>query len=212
MGFSIGRLFGTDIRATGGFFLLVAFYFLRFGLEAPAEAAIVCIAVILSLLVHEFGHVFAVRWQLKSESAVILWGLGGLCVHPPAPKPSQRLIISLMGPAFEAVLGIVAIAVWFLFPPSQPLVRYFVGWLVWINVVWLVFNLVPLKPLDGGQALEAAMEMKLGSAKAATIARRVSVLCAAVIVAAGLYYKLVFLAVMGLFLLIHNLQGRPRPL
>jgi len=208
MGFSIGRIFGTDIRATGGFLLLMAFYFMRYGVEQTAEAAVFCFSVIVSLLVHEFGHVFGVRWQLKSESQVILWGLGGLCVHPPAKYPKQQLIISLMGPAFEAVLGVAAVLVYFFAPPSQPILYWFVWCMVWINVFWLALNLVPLKPLDGGQALEAALEMRMNSAKAAAIARRVSVVTAGVVLVAGIYLEFMILAVMAVLLLVHNLQGR----
>jgi len=212
MGFSIGRLFGTDIRATGGFFLLLGYYFLRFGVAQAAEAAMFSIAVIVSLLVHEFGHVFAVRWQLKSESAVILWGLGGLCVHPPAPHPKQRIIISLMGPAFEAVLGVAAILMLLFAPPIQPLVDGLIWYLVWINVFWLALNLVPLKPLDGGQALEAALEMRMGAARAAALARRISVFTAGAILVLCLYFQLMFVAILAALLLFHNLQGRSRPM
>ena len=140
MGFSIGRLFGTDIRATGGFFLLMAAVFYLNGQERLADVALFCIAIIVSLLVHEFGHVFAVRWQLQRESSVILWGLGGLCVHPPADTPKQRIIISLMGPAFQAVLGGAAVAAYFWAPAARP---YLWG-MVWINVVWLALNLLPV--------------------------------------------------------------------
>jgi stage IV sporulation protein FB len=211
MGFSIGRLFGTDIRATGGFFLLLGFYFLQYGVERAADAAIFCIAVIVSLLVHEFGHVFAVRWQLKSNAAVILWGLGGLCIHPPARRPGQRVVIALMGPAFEAVLGVGAILVWLLAPPAQPYLHWLVWCLVWINVIWLALNLIPVKPLDGGHALEAALEMRLGAAKATVVARRVSVVSAGLILAASIYLDLHFVAILALLLLLHNLHGRPEP-
>ena len=207
MGFLIGRLFGTDVRATGGFFLLMGFYFLQLGVDRAAEAAIFCIAVILSLLVHEFGHVYAVRKQLKSESQVILWGLGGLCVHPPAPYPKQRVIISLMGPAFEAVLGVAAVLVYLFAPPSDPLLQWFVWCMVWINVFWLALNLVPLRPLDGGQALQAALEMRVGAGKAGAIARKVSIVTAGLVIVAGILLNFTILSIMALLLLIHNLRA-----
>jgi len=206
MGFSIGRIFGTDVRATGGFFLLMGFYFLQLGVDRAAEAAVFCIAVIISLLVHEFGHVYAVRQQLKSESQVILWGLGGLCVHPPAQYPKQRVIISLMGPAFEAVLGVAAVLVYWLAPPTNPYLFAFVWYMVWINVFWLTLNLVPLRPLDGGQALQAALEMRMAPAKAGAIARRVSVVTGGAVLVAGILLQFPLLSVMALLLLIHNLR------
>jgi stage IV sporulation protein FB len=207
MGFSIGRLFGTDIRATGGFFLLMGFYFLSAGVGRVAEAAVFCIAIIVSLLVHEFGHVYAVRRQLKSESQVILWGLGGLCVHPPAPLPKQRLVIALMGPAFESVLGVAAVLVFLFVPPAQPLLYWFVWCMVWINVFWLAFNVIPLLPLDGGHALEAALEMRIGKARAGAITRRVSVVTAGLVLAGGIFLRQPFIAVLALLLLMQNLRS-----
>jgi len=207
MGFSIGRLFGTDIRATGGFFLLMAFYFLQAGVDRAANAAMFCIAIIVSLLVHEFGHVYAVRRQLNAGSQVILWGLGGLCVHPPAPYPKQRVIISLMGPAFESVLGAASVLVYLFARPSQPLLAAFVWYMVWINVIWLGLNLIPLRPLDGGQALEAALEMRMGKAKAGAIARRISVVAAGLVLAGGILLQFPFLSILALLLLLHNLRG-----
>ena len=209
MGFLIGRLFGTDIRATGGFFLLLAFYLLTSGEGRTAEAAIFAIAVIVSLLIHEFGHVYAVRRQIKEDSIVILWGLGGLCMHPPAPKPKQRLVISLMGPAFEAVLGVAAILVYFFLPKIEPHVDYFVFCLVWINVFWLALNLVPLRPLDGGQALEAALEMRIGPARASSITRKVSIVTASGLLVLALYFQFPIGAILAVLLLLQNLQPRP---
>lgn len=209
MGVLIGRLFGTDIRATSGFFLLMLFLFYRQGAAQVAEAGLFCLAIIVSLLVHEFGHVFAFRWQAKSGSSVVLWGLGGLCVpEAPTGDPRRRIIISLMGPAFEAVLGAVAVAVWFFAPPMNAYADLFVWMLVWINVIWLVLNLVPVLPLDGGQALQAALEIKLGRHKAEAAARKVSVACAVLLVVVALRFELWFLAVLGGLLALQNLSGR----
>ena len=209
MGVHIGRIFGTDIRATGGFFLLLGLYFYMLGTDRVAEAGLFCIAIIVSLLIHEFGHVFAFRWQAQSGSSVILWGLGGLCIPDAPPRdPKQRIVISLMGPAFEAVLGAIALAVWIFVPVSNPYLATLLFYLVWINVFWLVLNLVPVLPLDGGQALMAALELKMGPHKALAVAKRVSVGCAALVIAAAIYLDFKFVAVMGALLLLQNLPGR----
>ena len=208
MGVPLGRIFGTDIRATGGFFLLLAFCFYRYGSSGVALAAIFCIAVVLSLLVHEFGHVFAVRKQLGSESVVILWGLGGLCLHEPARSPRQRIIISLMGPAFTALFGGIMLAVWKFAPLPHPAAQRLVWILLWINTAWLIFNILPIRPLDGGQALESALEMKMGAGRARAVARKVSAVFALGVLVAGVRYDYPFAAVFGLLLLVQNLTAR----
>lgn len=208
MGVSIGRLFGTDIRATGGFFLLLGLYFYMYGVERAAEAGIFCFAIVVSLLVHEFGHVFAVRRQLKSDSVVILWGLGGLCMHERTNSPRQQLIISLMGPAFSAILGALVLMMRTFVPLPHEVAEMLVEALVWINVVWLGLNLLPLLPLDGGMALEAALAMRMGQAKAHAIVRKISIVVAGALVFGGLALGIPFLPVLGIVLLMQNLQRR----
>jgi len=209
-GFQIGRLFGTNIYVTTSFFLLLVLCFAAYGL---ADGSVWCLAVVLSLLVHEFGHVFAVKWFLKGESAVVLWGLGGLCIHEPAHEPGKRLAISLMGPAFEAVLGGVAVAGWFMLPEHAPVtVRGFVWAMLFINTVWVVANLLPILPLDGGQALRAALEMRLAPGPALGIARRISLVTAAGAGGAALYFEYPFAALLCIMLLMQNLTATARPL
>jgi stage IV sporulation protein FB len=208
MGVSIGRLFGTDIRATGGFFLLIGLYFFMFGAERAAEAGIFCFAVVLSLLVHEFGHVFGVRRQLNSESVVILWGMGGLCVHERTDEPRKRLIIALMGPAFSALLGVLVVPLYLWVPMPHPALETLVWAMVWINVIWLGINLVPLLPLDGGVALESALAMRIGQSRAQTITRRVSIVAAGGLVLFGYLMQLPFVTVLGVLALMQNVQQR----
>jgi len=206
MGVPLGRLFGTDIRATGGFFLLLGLCFYVYSESGPAIAGLVCITIVVSLLVHEFGHVFAVRKQLDAESVVILWGLGGLCVHEPARTPRQRIVISLMGPAFTALLAGAALAVDRFVPLPHPALARLAGMLLVINAVWLVFNILPIRPLDGGQALEAALSIRLGDGRARAVARQVSI-AAAVLVAAGAWaIGWHFAAILAVLLLVQNLS------
>jgi len=210
-GILIGRLLRTDVYATPGFALLLVFYFVINGAENVAGTAVFCLAVVASLLVHEFGHVTAVRWLLRADSVVILWGLGGLCVHEPARRPGHKVAISLMGPLFGGVLGGLAYGAFRLAPPLHPLVTVLLQDLVWIGLVWTAFNLLPVRPLDGGQALLAALEAPLGPVRAAHLARRISLVVAAVVVAAAVAFNLLFVALIGVLLLSQNLnRGGPR--
>ncbi|MHC4547955.1 MAG: site-2 protease family protein [Planctomycetota bacterium] len=203
-GFLIGRLFKTNIYCTLGFFLLMAICFLRLG---ASDAALICAALILSILVHEFGHVFAVRWLLKSESRVVLWALGGLCLHAPARHPRQQVAISLMGPAFGLALAggclLVVLLIPIHFVPLARLLRV----MVYINVFWTAVNLLPIMPLDGGQALRSALGAKLGSGPARRIARWTSLLTAAAGTVAALVLGDRVLALLGVLLLFQNLAG-----
>lgn len=213
-GLLIGRLFGTDIYCELSFFLLIALYFLT---GTAAEAAIFSVAVILSILVHEFGHVLAVRRLLKTPSIVVLWMLGGLCIYRGSPRPGQQAAISLLGPAFSLALGGLSYGLASLLLPAPPnilerppptVLAFFAYVMIWINLVWTCANLLPALPLDGGKALEAGLRAALGRHRGDRVARGVSVVTSAGIVGAALYLRFPFAAALGVFLLVDNLKSR----
>lgn len=206
-GFPIGRLFGTDIYATGGFFLLLAFYFFQ-GETDPAGAAVWCGVVTVSLLVHEFGHVFAVRKLTGGSCFIQLWMLGGLCYHAPVRSPGKQVAISLCGPVAGFVLAGVAWVDWRYVGPTHPLARYFVGALLWVNLAWNGLNLLPIWPLDGGQALQAALVPRLGSGRAVAIVRRLSIAVALVVGILALRFGFRVGAILAILLGMQNLTRR----
>ena len=91
-GFQIGRFFGTDIFATPGFLGLLALFF-WFNRANPATASIIVLAVVVSILVHEFGHVTAARRLVGGRAVVLLWFMGGLCLHEPTMVPKKQFVI-----------------------------------------------------------------------------------------------------------------------
>jgi Zn-dependent protease len=206
-GIPLGRLFGTDIFATGGFFLLLALYFFL-GRSDVAGAAVWCIAVVVSLLVHEFGHVFAVRRIAGGSCWVQLWMLGGLCVHAPIPSRGKQIVVSLMGPAFGFVLAGASLVAARYAPPPSTVAGYLVYSFVWINLVWNALNLLPIWPLDGGQALRAALAAKLGSGRAVPIVRNVSLVIAAAVALVALRFGFTIGVAIAVLLGMENLMGR----
>jgi Zn-dependent protease len=206
-GFQIGRLFGTDIFATPGFLGLLALFF-WFRREDPALAAIVVIAVAVSILIHEFGHVTAARKLVGGRAVVLLWFMGGLCLHEPTAVPKKQFLISIMGPLFGLVGGAVCLAVLFAVPGLHPLLRAWLGAMWWIGVIWTGLNLLPILPLDGGQALRALLAARRGPERAHYLARRVSVVTAALFIPIGIYFKLLFFPVLAILLMFQNLERR----
>ena len=201
-GILIGRLFGTNIYCELSFFLLVALYFFAFD---AAEAAGYSAAIFISVLLHEFGHVLAVRRYLKTESLVVLWMLGGLTIYRGAPTPGQQAAISLMGPLFSLAFGALAFGLSLLLP-EPPLLFWFLRLLAIINAIWTVANLLPALPLDGGQALRAGLRAGIGRPKADPIMRVISLVTASAIVGVGIWIKEPVAAVLGAFLFLDNLK------
>jgi stage IV sporulation protein FB len=139
--------------------------------------AVVWVSVVLvSILVHEFGHAFAFRYY-GWDAHVVLHGIGGLAVpegrirqrgrYGRANETLSQVLIAFAGPAAGFLLaGIVLAAVrlsgqrvgfvWDIVP-----VRYegfgqeglddVVSNLLIVNIVWGLLNLCPVFPLDGGR-------------------------------------------------------------
>lgn len=207
-GFQIGRLFGTDIYMSPNFLLLLALYFLIQGLENAWLVAAFAVALIVSLLVHEFGHVAAVKKLLRTDCWVLLWAFGGLCMWRPTGdrSPRKRILVALAGPAFQIPLAIPFLYLWLTMGrDAAPVYSAFVSSMVWINVFWFGVNLLPLLPLDGGHALQAALEFFWHPIRAEVVAARISVVTAVAAGAVALSYGFLFATILCALLLARNL-------
>lgn len=115
--------------------------------------------VFASILVHELGHALAFR-RFGHTPRIELYALGGLTYGTPGTEttPGRELIIALAGPL--AGFGVGGLA-WALYTAAGASVPPFGDQLLrdilWVNVGWGLLNLLPLYPLDGGQALSAGL-------------------------------------------------------
>lgn len=116
--------------------------------------AVRMIAVFVSVLGHELGHAFAVRY-FKGSPSITLHGMGGVVTYFDVYDSKQKIIIAGAGPLFGAVMA--GVAGGFLLFPLPWLFGELVFALFWINTVWTIFNLLPIFPMDGGQILRESL-------------------------------------------------------
>lgn len=177
------RLFGIDVRVHPLFWLGAAFLggnWLQFGL---IYLVIWVIAVLVSILLHEFGHALAFQIFGVHSMIVLVLAFGLTIPSSYIADRWRRIVVSLAGPAAGFLLAGVIYLVRENTDPLQMskylfLLLYF---LFWINLVWGIFNLLPVYPLDGGRVSEELFTWGLGR-KGRRMALQLSIGVAALVV------------------------------
>lgn len=102
----------------------------------------------LSILLHELGHATAQR-SFGAKPTITLTGFGGYTMGPVQPR-GRSLVVTLAGPGAGFLAAIVGVALSQVVTTDSRIVDNALDMLIWVNVVWGVFNLLPILPLDGG--------------------------------------------------------------
>jgi Zn-dependent protease len=136
-----------------------------------------------SILLHELGHALAARREGIGVSGIDLFFFGGVMkMSSDTRSPGQEFRIAIAGPLVTlaivvvAALGSTLLLGWQGFLDSATLdttgtpsaFDLWLSFLVSMNVLLLVFNLVPAFPLDGGRIARAAVWKLTGDRNRAT--------------------------------------------
>ncbi|HEV8617407.1 MAG TPA: site-2 protease family protein [Methylomirabilota bacterium] len=115
---------------------------------------------LLSLALHEFGHCVAARRAGLGVARVTLSLVGGTCQLSEAPRrPSTELRIAAAGPVVTAGCALTAAVthVVLVEHDADPLTSALAAALAVGNVLFLLLNVLPGLPLDGGRIARAAL-------------------------------------------------------
>lgn len=182
--YRIARVAGIDVRVHVTFLLLLAYFgFLAYS-HAGAMAALANVVFILLLfvcvLLHEFGHAFAARVYGIQTPDITLLPIGGVARLARMPEnPIQELVVAVAGPMVNVV---IALALWLLLGMPSPFGDPFeitqpgtavLAQLLEVNVMLILFNMIPAFPMDGGRVLRAILATKLDHARATNVAAKV---------------------------------------
>lgn len=218
---TLGRIGGVEIGINWTWLAIFALIVwslagVQFPRDAPgrsslvygAMGAVAAVAFFGSLILHELGHAFQARREGVQIDGITLWLFGGVAkLAGQIPSAGAEFRIAVAGPLVTLVIGascILAAVAW----PQPGAVDSVLAWLGYINMMLLVFNMVPALPLDGGRVLRAALWARCGSLSAATDrAARVSGVLAAMLIGVGILELLagglagLWLALIGWFVL-----------
>ncbi len=222
----LGRVFGIDVRLHVFFLLHVVIAMLRAAFPAEGSVAVnleimaTAMAILFGIVVlHEFGHCIACRYSGGSANEILMWPLGGLAFTRPPHTWVAHMITVVGGPLVNVVICIVAgvtlgllTGAWLGVALPNPLVLspplevahsrilialYLVNYL---SLILLLFNLLPIFPLDGGRIVQSALWPRLGYVRSMRIAIRTGFVGAVVLGVFGAVianYLLVGIAIFG---------------
>lgn len=180
------RLFGFEVEVRWTF--LLSAILLGGGLTLlqgefssdQVKALLIWIPVVfVSILVHELGHAFAIRWQ-KLPAQIQIHGMGGTTTWRELLPVSRggRVVISLAGPFAGFAFGMIVYGVGQICslagyplvfsPPQASFLGRLIGVplsfpglvyvdLIYVNFIWGAVNLLPVLPFDGGHVLQHAL-------------------------------------------------------
>ena len=170
------------------------------------------ISLFLIVLLHEFGHSLACRSVGGKADRIVLWPLGGVAFVDPPPRPGPTLWSIVAGPAVNIMLAPIFIGLFLVASSSgwdgaRHDAYTFIKDVCEINIVLLLFNLLPIYPLDGGQILQSLLWFVLGRARSLMVTTVIGFIGAAGLVLLALLAKQPMFWVMTAFIILNCWGG-----
>ena len=170
------------------------------------------LALFFIVMLHEFGHALACRQVGGTANQIVLWPLGGVAYVDPPPRPGATLWSIAAGPLVNVALAPVFFV---LFLHSQsagwaqamPDLYKLVRTLLIIDVALLVFNMLPIYPLDGGQILRSLLWFVLGRARSLMVATILGFVGVAGVFALAFWTRSVLNGAIAVFMLMNCWGG-----
>src|SRR6202044_1281945 len=171
------RFSGIDVFLHWSWFLVAAFEIQsrNHSYSSIAWNVLEYLALFMIVPLHEFGHALACRQVGGRADRIVLWPLGGVAYVDPPPRPGATLWSIAAGPlvnvALLPILYLVTKAAqssgW---AATSPDVYILLRSVLYIDLGLLVFNILPIYPLDGGQILRSLLWFVLGRARSLMVA------------------------------------------
>lgn len=111
---------------------------------------------VVTVTIHEYGHYLCAKHYGYHMDTIVFSVSGAGLTNSNNFKPKDEIKIALAGPLVNLVLITIIIAFFWIVPMSY---LYTYDFLV-SNIVVMIFNLLPMYPLDGGRIIIAYLTLK----------------------------------------------------
>ena len=217
--FKIGTFFGIGVYLHFTFLMLLAFItWVEYSSSHSVWVALgslgFFVALFVCLVMHEYGHALtARRFGIKTKDITLL-PIGGVARLEKMPdKPWQEFLVAIAGPMVNVVIAGFIVAGLLIAYPALELWSAFLPltdmntpsfWLnlAKINILLVLFNMLPAFPMDGGRVVRSLLAMFLPYEKATDMAAFLGKFMAAMFILEVLGYNTIpFLDGNGNFIL-----------
>lgn len=228
---TIGRIRGIEINVHPTFALVLLWVFLQWGRGSgggflPMLFGLALLGLVFGCVVlHELGHSFMALQHGIRVHDITLWPIGGVARIEQVPaRPGAEVLIALAGPAVNVAIAVALLPPLVLFglvsglnSPGEYLLYVtehvspgaLLVYLFLVNVVLLLFNLLPAFPMDGGRVLRAVLTTLIGRERGTRAAVMVGQAMAVGLIGLGLWYGEYSLPLIGLFVIVTaHVEGR----
>jgi Zn-dependent protease len=191
----LGSVGKTPIDIDFSFFILLGlFVALNYDEQRGIQYALIWIPILfVSVLIHELAHAAAIAGLGFGSSHIVLGGMGGVTINQRRAEAWQDFIISVAGPVSSFILAALC---YFLqradVVHTDKMLQVLVPWMIYANVFWGLFNLIPVPPLDGGHATREFFRMFLSERTAFVISIWIAMIAGAVVVVIALKIRWYF--------------------
>jgi Zn-dependent protease len=170
------------------------------------------LALFLIVLTHEFGHALACRQVGGRADRIVLWPLGGVAYVDPPPRPGATLWSIAAGPLVNvALIPLLAVTISACqsagVATTTPDLFHLMGWVAFINKWLLIFNILPIYPLDGGQILRSLLWFVLGRARSLMAAAVLGLLGAVAFIGLAIWRQNPWLGAIAVFMAMNSWAG-----
>jgi Zn-dependent protease len=211
--FKFFALFGIDVYIHWMWFLAFVYFVSQSDQYSNyGWSALEVLALFFIVLTHEFGHALACRSVGGRANLIVLWPLGGVSYVDPPQRAGAQLWSIAAGPLVNVVLVPVLFGLLFWAKQLGLNVNHHDAYLLLrsiniINLVLLIFNLLPVYPLDGGQILRSLLWYPFGRANSLLAASVIGFIGVGGLTLIAIFESSVWLGIMAVFILINCWGG-----